>query len=97
MKTDEINHWGINNLKHRIHNLPNLMLILEWRTIRFHNNNCPYFDYTKCESCSTREQCYNSLTLEEIITNELLKRGIFDFAVNVYYDQENESGMITKF
>lgn len=94
MKTNEIKYWGTNKLRYRIHNLANLMLILEWKNIRFHNDNCPYFDYTKCEVCISREQCYKSLTLEGIITDELLERGIFDFAVNVCYNPENEPEII---
>ena len=85
MKADEINYWGTNKLRHRIHNLPNLMIMLEWNNIRYHNDICPYFDHAKCTSCITREQCYNSLTLEEIITDELVERGIFEFAVNACY------------
>ncbi|MHA1155836.1 MAG: hypothetical protein ACTSQK_06970 [Candidatus Heimdallarchaeota archaeon] len=96
MKTDEINYRGPNKLRNRIHNLPNSMLMHEWKNIRFHNDSCPYFDHTKCEFCITREQCYNSLTLEEIITDELLERGIFDFAVNVCYKREKEAGITPK-
>ena len=91
MLIDELSYWGINKLKNKIHKLPNISLILEWKNIRVHNDNCPYFDYAKCNFCTNREECYNSLAIEEVITNELIDRGLFDFVLNIGYKLLNDS------
>ena len=89
-------YWGITKLKEMIHKMPNMMLIIEWRSIRVHNDSCPYFDYSNCNFCSNREQCYQSLTIEEVLTEELIDRGLFDFALKIGYEIKPNAEKIQK-
>ena len=91
MINDEFSYWGINKLKNMIHKLPNISLILEWRNIRVHNDSCPFFDYSKCNFCISREECYNSLAIEEVITEELIDRGLLDYVLNIGSKLLNDS------
>jgi len=72
---------GLLKLKLRIHRMKNHTLLSEWQTIRLINSNCSPNDVLNCRSCNLAN-CLCYLTYEEIITIELLNRGLFDFALN---------------
>ena len=59
----------------------NQTLLNEWQSIRTINSNCSPHDFFNCEFCNIA-RCLSNLTYEEIITAELLNRGLFDFALN---------------
>lgn len=68
-------------LKIRIQRMKNHTLLSEWQSIRLMNSNCIPNDVLSCSSCNL-VKCLCYLTYEEIITTELLNRGLFDFALN---------------
>jgi len=76
-----IGHKGLQKLKIKIHNMRNQTLLNEWQSIRLINSYCSPHDIFSCESCNIA-RCFSNLTYEEIITAELLNRGLFDFALN---------------
>ncbi|MCK5299044.1 MAG: hypothetical protein KAJ76_09070, partial [Candidatus Heimdallarchaeota archaeon] len=53
----------------------------EWQSIRLMNSDCIPNEVVNCHSCDLAK-CLCYLTYEEIITTELLNRGLFDFAIN---------------
>ncbi len=76
-----IGYKRLQKLRIKIHNMKNHTLLNEWHSIRLINSNCSPHDIFNCESCNIT-QCFSNLTYEEIITAELLNRGLFDFALN---------------
>ena len=66
-------------------------LISMWKDIREQNRN---YDIKQQET--QKNQCLCALTYEELITNELLKRGLFDFALNECY-RKKELRIISKY
>ncbi|MBK5112912.1 MAG: hypothetical protein KGD59_14490 [Candidatus Heimdallarchaeota archaeon] len=72
---------GLLKLKIRIHRMKNKTLLSEWQTIRLINSDCVPQDIASCTNCNLA-RCLCFLTYEEIITAELLNRGLFDFALN---------------
>ncbi len=76
-----IGHKGLLKLKLRIHRMKNHTLLSEWQSVRLLNSNCIPNDVVSCSSCNLAK-CLCHLTYEEIITTELLNRGLFDFAIN---------------
>ena len=74
-------HRGLLKLKLRIHRMKNHILLSEWQSIRLKNSDCIPNDVINCHSCDLAK-CLSYLTYEEIITTELLNRGLFDFAIN---------------
>ncbi|MCK5045111.1 MAG: hypothetical protein KAS22_00940 [Candidatus Heimdallarchaeota archaeon] len=72
---------GLLKLKLRIHRMKNHILLSEWQSIRLMNSDCIPNEVVNCHSCDLAK-CLCYLTYEEIITTELLNRGLFDFAIN---------------
>ncbi|NHJ39530.1 MAG: hypothetical protein FK731_05805 [Asgard group archaeon] len=71
---------GLINLKLTIHRMTNHKLIFELYSIRITNSNCIPKDDNNCNHCNIT-QCYRYLTYEEMITDELINRGLFEFAL----------------
>ena len=75
---------GLNKLKQMINEMSNQTLISEWHTILYYNGNCSPINDQQCIKCDLAS-CIGYLTYEEIITNELMDRGLFDLAMNICY------------
>ena len=71
----------LSKIKMKIQKMTNNNLISEWQTIRHINSFCSPTEFTQCQVCSLTK-CFGHLTYEEIITNELIERGLFDFAIS---------------
>lgn len=75
---------GLTKLKILIHKMTNQKLISELYSIRIANSNCLPKDDNNCKNCYIA-LCFGCLTYEKIITDELIDRGLFDFAMNTCY------------
>ena len=71
----------LSKIKMKIQKMNNSNLISEWQTIRYVNSFCSPTEASQCQMCSLTK-CFGHLTYEEIITNELIDRGLFDFALS---------------
>ena len=83
-------HLGINLLRIQITKMTNKMLILEWNKIRILNGFCPNVIKFNCTFCDEIRNCRDCLVYEELITEELLERGLFDLAINIAYQQREK-------
>ncbi|HUU76848.1 MAG TPA: hypothetical protein VMX55_00790 [candidate division Zixibacteria bacterium] len=91
MKTENKNfNWGIKKLQIQVHKMSNKTLIAEWKQIRNHNNSCWNINHFNCTFCDNIKNCRNCLSYEELITRELLKRGLFDLAINIAYNRREK-------
>ncbi|HUT81143.1 MAG TPA: hypothetical protein VMZ29_08065 [Candidatus Bathyarchaeia archaeon] len=79
---------GLSKIKIKIHNMTNQNLIVEWHNIRCINDNCTPINTTKCPVCDY-DSCQEYLSYEEIITDELVNRGLFDYALNNFNRKTN--------
>ncbi|NHJ85044.1 MAG: hypothetical protein FK734_06250 [Asgard group archaeon] len=68
-------------MKSKITKMTNNALINELQNVRCINSFCPNHEFDCCSECISNSGCLIYLTLEELITNELIERGIFDFAL----------------
>jgi hypothetical protein len=80
----ETGNKGLTKLKQMIHEMSNQTLIFEWCKVRMHNNQCSHVDDQHCVNCNLA-LCIGYLMYEEIATNELIDRGLFDYALNICY------------
>ncbi|MBN1330648.1 MAG: hypothetical protein JXA54_14335 [Candidatus Heimdallarchaeota archaeon] len=83
--------------KIKIRNMTNQSLITEWQNIRCINTKCNPTNISKCPSCDY-DSCQEYLFYEEIITNELVDRGLFDYTLNKFSYKANtkiSQGMIS--
>ena len=76
-------------IKSMIHRMNNGNLIIEWRNIRFINNYCKWDDFNNCSNCPERINCVKYLKYEEILTEELIQRGLLNYAVNIVLKDED--------
>ena len=72
---------GLTKLKIIIHKMTNKNLISEWYSIRLANSQCLPKNEKNCEKCNLA-LCFGYLTYEKVITDELIDRGLFDYAMN---------------
>lgn len=91
MKTEEeIFNWEIKKLRIQVHKMSNTTLITEWKHIRHYNNSCRNINHFNCTFCNRIKNCRNCLSYEELVTRELLKRGLFDLAINIAYHRREK-------
>ncbi|MFW9921668.1 MAG: hypothetical protein ACFFDW_00065 [Candidatus Thorarchaeota archaeon] len=85
MSQNGINYWEIKKTKSRITKMTNKALISEWKAIRNSNSICVGENFTNCGICGNNRLCLNSVVYEEVITDELISRGLLDYAINICY------------
>jgi hypothetical protein len=78
---------GLLELKIIIHKMTNKNLISEWYSIRLANSHCQPRSEKKCKNCNLA-LCFGYLTYEKIITDELIDRGLFEYAMNTCYSRK---------
>ena len=89
-------YWKIKKLQAHVHKMSNKTLIAEWKYIRYFNDSCWNITYFNCSFCDQIKNCRNCLLYEEMVTQELLERGLFDLAINIAY-QRREVQKIKRF
>ena len=89
-KNEKELYLGINLLKIQITKMTNKVLIFEWNKIRILNDYCPNIIKFNCTFCDELRNCRDCLVYEELITEELLERGLFDLAINIAYQQREK-------
>ncbi|NHJ47121.1 MAG: hypothetical protein FK733_04965 [Asgard group archaeon] len=80
-------------MKEMIHGMSNQTLISEWHSIRLLNSHCTPINDQQCLKCNL-VYCIGYLTYEEVITDELMDRGLFDFAMNTCYRQSKKQSIV---
>ncbi|MBD3191672.1 MAG: hypothetical protein GF308_13575 [Candidatus Heimdallarchaeota archaeon] len=68
-------------LKTKIQNMPNQVLINEWKNIREINQGCPSAEPPTCEFCAQKNNCFYFFMYEKVLTEEIIARGLFHFAL----------------
>ncbi|NHJ04225.1 MAG: hypothetical protein EAX90_05345 [Candidatus Heimdallarchaeota archaeon] len=87
---NKIFNWGIKKLQFQVRKMSNKTLIAEWKSIRCYNNFCWNVNHFNCTICDNIRNCKNCLLYEELVTQELLKRGLFDLAINIAYNRREK-------
>ncbi|MHA1213621.1 MAG: hypothetical protein ACTSSH_14335 [Candidatus Heimdallarchaeota archaeon] len=77
-------HKGLTKLRIKIHKMSNQKLLIEWQNIRCLNDKCKPLNMIECYTCNYTN-CQKYLRYEEIITDELVTRGLFEFALNKFH------------
>ena len=77
----------VSGIKNKVQKLSNKNLLKEWKTIREINNSCLVNDFSSCSICYNKSNCIFHLKYEEVITEELLDRGLLTLAFNVNEDE----------
>lgn len=83
MQNEKVNYWGLKKAKKTVKKMTNKKLIATWNSIRFLNGHCCVDNFSDCSICVNRRYCLHSIAYEEIVTNELIGRGLFDYAINI--------------
>ncbi|MHA1500613.1 MAG: hypothetical protein ACTSSB_02095 [Candidatus Heimdallarchaeota archaeon] len=77
----------VSGIKNKVQKLSNKNLLSEWKTIREINSSCLINDFTSCSICYNKSNCIFHLKYEEVLTEELLERGLLTLAFNVNEDE----------
>ena len=83
-------YWGLKKLKSKIHKMSNEILLIELKNVRSINSRSCGNSNLNCQHCKFQEKCDKYVTYEEAITDELLTRGLFDYALKFLKNESNK-------
>lgn len=68
-------------LKAKIQDMPTKVLINEWKNVREINQCCSSTDLPNCKICSQKNNYFYYFIYEKVLTEEIIARGLFYFAL----------------